>query len=172
MALTLALCAALGPIHAAAAPATQADPALTALLKQQTQMLLDDYAHKNVASIVSMLDDGGVLMMGNDIAEVAPSRAQVAQLLENDFALWKSSEFGEPRSFFVQTGGDMATATLDVPWTAQTAAGSRTFVIRLVTVWHHSGGGWKLTEIVNYVPTVGQSAAEILRGSVSPASPR
>ena len=127
--------------------------------------MLDDYSHKNVDGIMQMLDARNVVMMGTDIAEVAASRNAVETLLRNDFKLWDTSQFGRFKDFYVQSSPTMATAFFDVPWQATTGGQTRTFTIRLVTTWRKVGQNWKLTQILNTVPTTGQSAAEILNAS-------
>jgi hypothetical protein len=160
VALGLALLVTPSP---AGAKTTAADS--SSQFKQRVRVLLDDYSRKDVAGIIRMLDERNVMMMGTDISEVASSKKTVEALLENDFRLWDTSRFGEIRNFYVESSDTMATAFFDVPWEASTGSQSRRFIIRLVTTWRKSGGDWKLTQILNTVPTTGQSAAEILNAS-------
>jgi ketosteroid isomerase-like protein len=133
------------PSHA---PSTDA-PAL----KQQISALLGKYAHKDVAGIMAMLDDGPVLFMGTDLSEVEPSRDGIKRLLNSDFKRWDSSRFGTYKDFFVRSSGDMATAFFDVPWEAKTKGSSHTFDIRLATVWHRTAHGWRLMQLLNAAPS-------------------
>ena len=136
-------------------PATQPSTASTtqSQIKTLTRELLDAYSRKDTGRIMSMFDSQNVLMMGADVAEVAPSRDAIATLLRNDFALWDTSAFGDFKDFYVQSSETMATAFFDVPWEATTGGQSRRFVIRLATVWRNESGEWKLIQVLNAVPT-------------------
>jgi len=154
----LALAASPNPAGAHARTATPTQPGI----KERVRHLLDDYSRKDVDRIMRVLDDRNVLMIGTDVSEVAGSRQTIETLLRNDFKLWDTSQFGQFKDFYVQSSDTMATAFFDVPWQATTGGQTRSFTIRLVTTWRKAGNDWKLTQILNTVPTTGQSAAEIL----------
>ena len=133
-------------------------------LRAKIELLLDAYGKKDAARLVSLFDEKDVLMMGTDASEVADTKAEVEKLLSDDFQLWKTSEFGEFVNFYAAFSGKTATAFFDVPWQAQLPNGeTRSFLIRFASGWRKKGGEWKLLQIMNSVPTVGQSAAEILK---------
>lgn len=128
---------------------------LAPALQQQARVLLNDYSHKDAPGIIGMLGDGPVLFMGTDVSEVASSRASIKELLENDFKGWTTSSFGPFKSFFIRSSGDMATALFDVPWAATMNGTTRTFTIRLATVWQNTPQGWRLVQALNAVATEG-----------------
>jgi hypothetical protein len=74
----------LASLVLAAAISTIPQPANAAVLRTQVRELLVDYSRKDIPAIMSLLDDEGVLMMGTDMWEVAPSRSAMRQLLKND----------------------------------------------------------------------------------------
>ena len=132
-------------------------------LREKIRLLLDAYGKKDVSRLMSLFDEKDVLMMGADASEVADTKAAIEKLLNDDFRLWETSEFGEFKNFYAAFSGKTATAFFDVPWQAQAGGAARSFLIRFATVWRKKDGEWKLAQIMNAVPTVGQSAAEILQ---------
>jgi hypothetical protein len=90
------------------------------------------------------------------------SRAQVEELLRNDFMLWDSSSFGALDPVSTQRSGQFVTAFFDVPFTLRRGGNEQTVVIRFATVWKKTPHGLKLVQSANTSPTVGQSAKELL----------
>lgn len=135
-------------------------------LAPQVDSLLAAYSHKRVADVLAMTDPHALLVLGTDVSEVADTREKARALLEADFALWGSSEFGAPSFMSCRVSGRLATAAFDVPFTMHRQNGrSDTLTIRFLTVWHEIHGRWYLTQSLNSVPTTGQGAAGILKQS-------
>lgn len=143
MLLAAVLASAAAPALAAPAPAS---------LTQSIRALLDAYAAKDVSGVMSELDSGPVAIMGTALPEVAVTPEEIRALLTNDFKGWDSSRFGEPSALYVRTSGDMAGVMFDVPWVATTHGTDHRFIIRIASLWHRSGGTWKLVHLLNSVP--------------------
>jgi len=112
--------------------------------------------------VMNLVGPDAVLLMGSDLSEVCTTRAQAEELLQNDFRLWDSSSFGEVRHVFTEKSGSLVTAFFEVPFTFKRGGDEHTVVIRFTTVWRKTPGGLKLVQSANTVPTVGQSAKELL----------
>ncbi len=145
------------PAAAPAAPAVAVDE--TAAIRDRVRALLASYAGNDVEAVLRLCDLDQIAIYGSDVSEVARGADAVRQMMADDFKLWGSAQFGEPRELEVRQGGDLATAFFNVPFRA---GGQKELVVRVATVWHKEGGAWRLTESSNTVPTVGSSARELL----------
>lgn len=123
--------------------------------------LLRSYAANDVDAVVALLDDDFVLY-GSDVKEVVRTRDQLRQLMADDFLLWRTASFGELTDLDVRVQGTLATAHFHAPFSA---GGRPAVVVRFATTWRRAADGWRLIQSANTVPTVGQSAAELLRKS-------
>ncbi|MEO8727412.1 MAG: nuclear transport factor 2 family protein [Acidobacteriaceae bacterium] len=140
----------------------QSTSASTNDLSSTLRKFLDLYAHKDVSGLMAMVADRDVLAMGSDISEVCTSRAQIQQLLEDDFKLWDSATFGSPERVFSQRSGNLVTAFFDAPFTLRRGGGEQTVTVRFAMVWKQTPQGLRMLQNANTTPTVGQSAKELL----------
>lgn len=126
----------------------------------RVQGLLAAYGANDQLGIVGMVDPYVFSFYGSDISEVAHSPAELRRLMDDDFALWHSATFGPPANLDIRISGELATAYLDVPFSAGGAPPVR---VRLYTTWHKMKGKWLLTQAASSVPTVGSSAKDLLK---------
>ena len=135
-------------------------------LAPSVRSLLAAYTAKDTKRLDELLDKQSLLVLGSDIAEVMDSRAKVDELFRDDFALWKSAEFGEPSGMNCRVGVDLASAAFDALFTMRRPDGkSMQVTVRFMTVWRHvHGSGWRLTQSMNSTPTQGSSARELAAG--------
>ena len=147
------------------APIAHAIPvpsAACAPIAPSVRELLSFYSRKDTAAVLRLTDPHELLVLGTDVSEIADTEEKVQTLLQADFALWGSSEFGAPVFMSCRVGAKLATAAFDVPFTMHRQNGhTDTMTIRFLTVWHEIGERWYLTQSLNSVPTVGQSAMDM-----------
>jgi hypothetical protein len=135
-------------------------------LSVKIRFLLNHYAQKDVAGMMSLLSDGNVLIIGSDLSEVCTTKEQAEKLFRSDFKLWDSSSFGLIGKVYTQQAGDMITAFFDVPFTFLRGQNSQTVVVRFATVWKKSPQGLRLVQSMNTTPTIHQSAEELSSGGL------
>lgn len=154
--LTAAL-AVLVPFAASAAPCDSLAPAV--------ERLLSAYSAKNLEQVDAQMRHDEILVLGSDLSEVARTPEDVSALMKADFRLWGEARFGAPRFMDCRMQPDLATAAFDAPFEMQRNNGSRMSVtVRFLTVWtRDTGGRWLLTQSLNSTPTVGESAADLLK---------
>lgn len=131
-------------------------------LEPKLRQFLTLYSHKDVPGVMNLLAEADILVMGSDLSEVCTNRAQVEELLRNDFMLWESSSFGAIGPISTARSGKLVTAFFDVPFTFRRGASEQTVVVRFATVWKKQPQGWRLVQSANTTPTVGQSAKELV----------
>ncbi|WP_269530905.1 nuclear transport factor 2 family protein [Chitinimonas sp. BJYL2] len=112
--------------------------------------LLGAYSANDADKVVGMLDRGGFVLFGNDVAAKVSSEAGVRQLMSQDFALWKKAAVGPVQDLDIRQKGELATAYFHVPVTAE---GKPTAMVRFATTWRRVDGKWRLTQSANTVPT-------------------
>lgn len=61
------------------------------------------YAANDPDSVVAMIDPKHFTMFGSDVSEVVHSGAELRSLMRDDFALWRSANFGEIEHFDFRT---------------------------------------------------------------------
>jgi ketosteroid isomerase-like protein len=132
------------------------------VVAKRAQELLSAYSSNDQTAVLAMLDTHDLTVYGSDIAEVVKSRAEFAQLMIDDFALWKTAAFGPMQDVSIRVKGELATAFFDVQFSA---GGRPPAWVRFATVWRSVKGRWLLTQSANSVPTVGSSAADLVRPS-------
>lgn len=136
----------------------KAAPEPTASLAQAVDQLLKAYSSKNIDQFMDLTDPTEILVLGTDISEVADAPAKVRQLLEADFKLWGSAEFGERKFTAIRVSDNLASVAFDVPFAMHRGEGrTDTMTIRFLTVWKRSGDRWLLTQSLNSVPSDNQS---------------
>lgn len=160
-ALALAAALALAGCVTVVAPAgaSRADDAERARVTQQVEQLLQRYAANDVDGVLALLD-GEFIVYGSDEAELVRTPQQLRQLMQDDFALWRTARFGQLRDLDLRVHGHLATAYFHVPFSA---GGGAPLTVRFSTTWRKVGGEWRLAQSANTVPTAGQSAAALLQ---------
>ncbi|MFL6548229.1 MAG: nuclear transport factor 2 family protein [Povalibacter sp.] len=130
-------------------------------LRARAEALLHRYASNDPEGVVALIDSNDFTMYGSDISEVVHSTDELRALMRNDFLLWGTASFGELKDFDSREDGNLATTF----FTASFKPGSFTSLpVRFSMTWRKHDGQWLLTQSSNTVPTVGQSAAELLKG--------
>lgn len=131
-------------------------------LSQAVDQLLKAYSSKSIDQFLNLTDPQEILILGTDISEIADSRSKARQLIEADFKLWGSAEFGQRTFTSIRASDHLASVAFDVPFTMHRAEGrTDTMTIRFLTVWKWTESRWLLTQSLNSVPTAGQSASDI-----------
>ncbi len=131
-----------------------------AAVHERVEELLRRYAANDQNGVLAMLDPQQITFYGSDVSEVIHSADEVRQLMRNDFALWGTASFGAVQDFDFRTDGTMATTFFSVPFTPGTM---HPVQVRFAMTWRNVDGQWLLTQSANAVPTVGQSAADLLK---------
>ncbi len=130
------------------------------------QALLTAYAAGDRDHVAEMISHGSLHVYGSDVAEVTSGRDGFLGTLAADRKLWgRGAAFGAMRNVSIEKDRDLASLFFDTSFTVQ----GRTVPIRFATVWRLEEGGWKLVQCSNVVPTVGQSATDILKTMAKPA---
>lgn len=138
----------------------QAEPSVQTALHERVDELLRRYAANDQEGVVAMLDPQHIAIYGSDASEVVHSVDELRQLMRNDFALWGTASFGAVQDFDFRTDGTLATTFFSVPFTP---GPMQPVQVRFSMTWRNVGGQWLLTQSANAVPTVGQSAADLLK---------
>lgn len=139
-----------------------AEPQPDASLSVAVDQLLKAYSSKNADQFLALTDPAELLILGTDVSELADSPAEARALLEADFKLWGSAEFGERTFTSIRESDQLAAVAFDVPFSMRRDAKTTdTMTIRFLTVWKRSSGKWLLTQSLNSVPTTGQSARDL-----------
>ena len=154
--LPLLLAAALA-LGGCATPRSEADDRRE--VQARVAELLQHYAANRPEAVLSMLDER-FIVYGSDLSERIVGPAALRQMMSDDFRLWRSARFGTPRDMDLRIAPELATAYFHVPFAA---GGGPEVVVRFSTTWRRTSEGWRLTQLANTVPTVGSSAAELLR---------
>lgn len=128
-------------------------------LASRIRQLLAAYSANRPDDVIAMLDHDGWVVFGSDVSEIVHTEVALRQMMEADFALWKTAAFGEIRDLEVRAEGVLATAMFHVDFSV---AGRPGIPVRFCTTWHRVRGAWMLSQCANTVPTVHSSAAELL----------
>ena len=138
----------------------QADRSAQAAVHERVDELLRRYAANDEDGVAAMLDPRHIAIYGSDASEVVHSVDELRQLMRNDFALWGTASFGAIQDFDFRTDGTLATTFFSVPFTP---GPMQPLQVRFSMTWRNVDGQWLLTQSANAVPTVGQSAADLLK---------
>lgn len=129
-------------------------------LEGRIQALLSAYAANRSDQVLAMLDPQGWVVFGSDVAEIVRSNSALLEMMQADFALWKTAAISNIRDLNIQTDGTLASAMFHVDFSA---GGRPPIPVRFCTTWRQIEGTWMLSQCANTVPTIHSSAAEILR---------
>jgi ketosteroid isomerase-like protein len=132
---------------------------------EKVDQFVDAYMHNDVERVVAMADEDEFTVYGSDVAEYFSGRESLRAMMSDDFQLWKTAQVGALRDVSVRVSRDLATVMFQAPFSA---GGRPEMLVRFITVWRRHGRDWYLTQSSNSVPTVGSSAAEILKSVASP----
>jgi hypothetical protein len=150
-------------ICAVTASATDAAPAKPSLLTE-ANAFLDAYVSGNWPAVESALSHKSFSVYGSDVSEFATTMPELKAEFDADQKLWHgAATFGETSQVSQFVDGPVA----GLFFTREFKVGSQTVNVRFATVWHLEDGHWKLVQSANAVPTVGQSASEILKASAT-----
>jgi hypothetical protein len=128
-------------------------------IKIRIQELLSAYAANRPDQVTAMFDPKGWVVFGSDVEEIVRSNSALLEMIQADFALWKTAEFSGIRDLEIQSDGVLASAMFHVDF----SAGGRTPIpVRFCTTWRKLQKEWMLSQCANTVPTIHSSAAELL----------
>jgi ketosteroid isomerase-like protein len=147
---------------AAAIALTSASRAGEPELQRTVVTFLDSYANGDKAAVLASVAPD-IRMYGSDSAEFYSGIDGVSRMFDDDMKLWGgAAKFGTLQDVSTVQEGDLETIFFDVPF----SVGLRPPVpVRFSMVWRLKPDGWKLLLSSNVAPTVGQSAADILKNS-------
>jgi ketosteroid isomerase-like protein len=118
------------------------------------------YAAGNHDAVMRVIADDSIHVYGSDVAEVVTTKAGLQAMFDADQQLWRgTASFGSMRNVSSVAAGSLVTLFFDAPFIV---GGHPEVIVRFATVWRRDGASWKLVQSTNVVPTVGQSAAELL----------
>jgi hypothetical protein len=101
---------------------------------------------------------------GSDAAEVIKTRRDWEDLMRNDWQLFESTRFGEPRNLAIQVSDDgkLASAVYEVPDVSVADGKSVESLDRFAVTMRNESGAWHVVQGMTAVATRGQSSGEIL----------
>ena len=123
------------------------------------------YERKDLATLSSMLttaDD--FTFFGSDAAEVVKTRREWEELMRNDWQLFETIRFGEPRNIAVQISADKQLASIVYEVTDISLVEDRHIesLDRFGMTMRKEGGAWRIVQGMTAVATKGESSAEIV----------
>ena len=122
------------------------------------------YERKDLAALSNMLttaDD--FTFFGSDAAEVVKTRPEWEELMRNDWQLFETIRFGEPRNIAVQISADKQLASIVYEVTDISLVEGKNIesLDRFAITMRKEGGAWRIVEGMTAVATKGESSAEI-----------
>lgn len=119
----------------------------------------DAYVAGDWTTVERYLAAGPIHAYGSDLSEYTRSRAAFKEMFDNDQKLWRGgARLGTPSEISSVVTPELATLFFH----REFALGDRKLTVRFCTVWRRFHGHWKLVQSANAVPTVHQSASELL----------
>jgi len=131
-------------------------------LASTVESLLAAYEKNDAPAVIALLDHRGFVVYGSDSAERVTTESGMRTLMHDDFALWHTAHFGPMREVSSRIEGNIGWVLFQVPFSA---GGLPEVLVRFTTVWRRVSGAWFLMAASNTVPTVGSSAADLLKSS-------
>jgi hypothetical protein len=154
----IAATATIGTAGSAKPSANDGDAAFASF----TRHFLDAYARGDSAAVMHAIDPKAIHVYGSDANEFFSSPEQVQTMMGEDSKLWGgTARFGPMQHVSVARDSHLATIFFDVPFSV---ASRPPQTVRFAMTWRKEGHRWLLVQSSNAVPTVGSSAAELLRG--------
>lgn len=145
---------------AAACLLSTAGQAAEADLQQTVASFLASYAKGDKAAVEAQVDPA-VHIYGSDVAEAYSGLAGFDRMFNEDVQLWRGgARFGPMRNVSLVRDATLATIFFDAPFSV---GSSPPVPVRFAMAWRLQNGAWKLVQSSNAVPTVGQSAGDLLK---------
>ena len=157
----LALAMILLSASAICEPALAVDQSLTVdpSLRQTAEAFMDAYVRGDWSTVERFLSPRPLYVYGSDVSEFAPDASAFKMMFEADQKLWHgAARWGEMSQVSSFQAGPVATLFFNRVF----ELGNQRITVRFSTVWRREHSGWKLIQSSNAVPTVGQSANELL----------
>jgi ketosteroid isomerase-like protein len=123
------------------------------------------YERKDLAALSNMLttaDD--FTFFGSDVAEVVKTRREWEELVRNDWQLFETIRFGEPRNIAVQMSADKQLASIVYEVTDISLVEGKKIesLDRFAMTMRKEAGVWRVVQGMTAVATKGESSAEIV----------
>lgn len=126
---------------------------------EAAKSFLTAYVSGDKARVLAMTSDRDLHVYGSDESEVFSGKAALSRMFDLDQKLWSGvARFDGVRNMSAVCEGDLASLIFDDTF----ILGERRVPVRFAQTWRREDGAWKLVQSSNVVPTVGQSAAELL----------
>lgn len=135
------------------------------VIRARIDSFLVSYQSKDLNTILSMLPSSkNFFFFGSDIAEINKSKFDFQNQLVQDWKLFDSIEFGDPKNLdvAVSKSGDFANALFEVPMKVVINKIPSSFTMRFDLCFTKEDGVWKIQQGLVYVPSIGQSSAELV----------
>jgi len=122
------------------------------------------YERKDLAALSNMLtaaDD--FIFFGSDAAEVVRTRGKWEELMRNDWQLFETIRFAEPRNIAVQMSADKQLASIVYEVTDFSLVEGKKIesLDRFAMTMRKEAGAWRVVQGMTAVATKGESSAEI-----------
>jgi hypothetical protein len=156
------VCAAFAILFAASSGCASLQPKKTpdAQLRARAEQLLTRYAANDPDAVVAILDPREFTLYGSDSSEIVHTVSELRELMHSDFALWGTAKFGAIEHFDARSDGNLATTYFSAPFFPGNMG---PIPVRFCMTWRRADDQWLLTQSANAVPTVDQSAADLLK---------
>lgn len=123
------------------------------------------YERKDLAALSNRLtaaDD--FTFFGSDVAEVVKTRREWEELMRNDWQLFETIRFGEPRNIAVQMSADKQLASIVYEVTDISLVEGKKIesLDRFAMTMRKEAGVWRVVQGMTAVATKGESSAEIV----------
>jgi len=123
------------------------------------------YERKDLAALSNMLtaaDD--FIFFGSDAAEVVRTRGKWEELMRDDWLLFETLRFAEPRNIAVQMSADKQLASIVYEVTDFSLVEGKKIesLDRFAMTMRKEAGAWRVVQGMTAVATKGESSAEIV----------
>jgi hypothetical protein len=133
--------------------------AVNTSLRQTAEAFMDAYVRGDWSTVERFLSPRPLYVYGSDISEFATDASAFKRMFEADQKLWRgAARWGEMSQVSSFQAGPVATLFFNRVF----ELGVQRITVRFSTVWHREHSEWKLIQSSNAVPTMGQSASELL----------
>jgi hypothetical protein len=136
------------------------------VIRARIESFLIAYKAEDLNTMLPMLSSSkNFLFFGSDLAEINRSKSDFQNQLVQDWKLFDSIEFGELRNvdIAISKSGDFANTLFEVPMKVMINKVPSSFTMRFDLSFVEEDGVWKIKQGLVYVPSVGQSSAELVQ---------
>lgn len=136
------------------------------VLRARIESFLISYQSKDLNTILSMLSSSkNFFFFGSDLAEINRSKSDFQNQLVQDWKLFDSIAFGDLRNvdLVISRSGEFANTIFEVPMKVVISKIPFSFTMRFALCFNKEDGVWKIQQGLVYVPSVGQSSAELVQ---------